>query len=81
MTKLRPSASDALFKAEREILALYDQGLGIDQIVECTDYSAKKVRETIGKLSGLPCNKMRLDFMTGSRALLAAIQATGRVHA
>lgn len=64
------ASSDALFKNEREILALYDKGLGPDHITARTGYSRARVMEVIGKLSGAPDNTMRDDFIAGSARMI-----------
>lgn len=81
MSKPRPTHSDALYASEREILALYDQGMDASTIAARTGYSLKRVRDTANTLGGRPNPRMEQGIVAGSIALLAALQATGRVHA
>ena len=76
-----PVGADALYRTERAILALYDKGLSTETIMARTGYSRAKVRYVIINFSGKPTPKMEDGIRAGTVALLAAIQASGGMHA
>jgi len=73
---------DAMLPSEREVIDLWDSGLSIQRIAARLDRSADDVGAVVSRYHhGPEDTDWRRMVTSGSRALAAAIAATGKVFA
>jgi hypothetical protein len=69
----RPIGCDGLNDNERAVLALWDEGIGVNRIVERTGLSRAFVLQVTGEFSVTALVEWKAGVIAGSAALAAAI--------
>jgi hypothetical protein len=71
----RPIGHDGMTVAEREIMALFDQGAGVANIAFITGQSPTTISTIISRLAVTALEPWKVDAAQGSAALAAALSA------